>query len=381
MTLNIQTGQISSPNIGGQGYYGTKIVVTDSATPNNMATKVIGFSIAGNNAFLSKIFPANSIFHHRIDSLPVDTSPAAAMNAPAATSIHANFGNLYNQPWPYGMPAISVPATQPNVAVTTTLYHAGFTSAPIPANAPVEFWNNGNTDRHVIVYQQAGGSTPAGLFEMYQGTYSGNGAWTDSSNVAWSNVATNTMTPLQPSASAGTTLASGLPNAATIVNADEVIGNGTPTNPNGAVTHPIRLVLAHVLNYYVWPATATAYKNNGSCYNSSGAITQATSLSQLTPPTSCDHGSPFGQMYRLKASAATPACAASSPQASIIMTGLRQYGVIVGDISFDGGLWGTPDSRWNDADLQCLSQLTLGDFEPVNVSSLMVSPTSFQTAY
>lgn len=380
MVLNSTTGIISSTLIGGQGYYGTKIIVTDSASPNNMATQVIGFSIQGNNAFLSGIFASDSIFHHRIDSLPVDTSPAAAMNAPSTTHIQPNFGNLFNTPWPFGMPAISVPYSQTTVAVTTTLYNSGFTLAPIPSYAPVEAWNGGNTDRHVIVYQRAGGALPGSLYEMYQGTLQSNGSWTDSSNAVWTDVIDNVMTPLAPAVGAGTTLASGLPNAATIVNADEVIGSGTPSAPAGSVQHPIRLVLAHVLDYYVWPATTTSnMASSSTCSKSGVTITAGTRLSQSAPPTSCAATGPFGQMYRLKSSVVNPSCAASSPQASIIITGLREYGVIIGDISTDGGLWGTPDSRWNDYDLACLQQLTLGDFEPVNVSSLMIAATSFQT--
>ncbi len=55
---------------------------------------------------------------------------------------------------------------------------------------------------------------------------------------------------------------------------------------------------------------------------------------------------------------------------------MRDYGIILADNGQSGGLIGTPDSRWNDADLACLSQLVLADFQPVNVSSLMVSPNS-----
>jgi hypothetical protein len=87
---------------------------------------------------------------------------------------------------------------------------------------------------------------------------------------------------------------------------------------------------------------------------------------------------PAGEIYRLKASVATPACAATSPQAAIIITGFRNYGIILADNGMSGGLIGTPDARWNDNDLECLSSLTLGDFEPVNVSSLMVSNDSGQ---
>jgi hypothetical protein len=87
-----------------------------------------------------------------------------------------------------------------------------------------------------------------------------------------------------------------------------------------------------------------------------------------------------GEIYRLKASVATPACAATSPQAAIIITAFRNYGIILADNGNSGGLGGTPDARWNDNDLACLKNLILSDFEPVNVSSLMVSNDSGATS-
>jgi hypothetical protein len=88
---------------------------------------------------------------------------------------------------------------------------------------------------------------------------------------------------------------------------------------------------------------------------------------------------PAGEIYRLKASVSTPSCASSSPQAATLITAFRNYGIILADNGQSGGLIGTPDSRWNDADLSCITSLTLADFEPVNVSSLMVGPGSGAT--
>jgi hypothetical protein len=45
------------------------------------------------------------------------------------------------------------------------------------------------------------------------------------------------------------------------------------------------------------------------------------------------------------------------------------------------GLIGTPDSRWYDNDLSCITSLTLSDFEPVNVSSLIVTNDSGATSH
>ncbi len=377
LSLNPSSGLVSSSQIGGEGTYVPGIVVTDSNGAT--ATQGVSFAIAGSNTFLATIFPSNSIFHHRVDAattgLPVDSSPAAAIYSGYLTaSVKPFFGGLAVSNYPNGIPAFQVPCNQPNVGVTTTVYQSYYSSGPIPANAPVEGTANAllsGGDAHVMIYQQAGCGNPPKLWEMWQGAYKG-GPWTDSSNMLWSDVTSNTLPPL----SNGTTDAAGLPVAPLLLNADEVIGAGTPSEPSGTVQHPTRFTLNHGVNYYVWPATASA--GVGSCSNGSSTIETDTGLSQSSPPTSCTMTGPFGEIYRLKASVAAPSCASSSPQASIIITALRNYGIIMADNGSSGGLIGTPDSRWNDSDLACLRNLTLADFEPVNVSSLMVSPDSGQ---
>jgi hypothetical protein len=377
MTLNASTGAVSSALIGGQGTYTPVIVVTDSK--NVQATQNVSFAINGSNAFLANIFPSSSIFHHRVDAastnLPVDTSPAAAIySGYQPSTIKPFFGNNSNAPFPNGIPAIEVQWNQTNVAVTTTVYQSYFSSGPIPAYAPVEGTSNSTGDRHVLVYLESGNGNNPALYEMWQGIYN-NGLWTDSSNALWPNVASNNLT----AQGQGTSDAAGLPVGPLLVNADEVLGTGTPTTPNGTVQHPIRFTVNHMLNYWVWPATQSA--GVGSCTASGGgSIATESEISQATPPASCTMTGPAGEIYRLKASIATPACAASSPQAAIIITAFRNYGIILADNGDSGGLIGTPDARWNDTDLSCLTNLTLGDFEPVNVSGLMVTNSSGATS-
>jgi len=375
LAIDANTGAITGSQIGGQGGYVPNIVVHDSA--GAMATKAISFAITGSNAFLATIFPANSIFHHRVDAattnLPVDTSPAANIYSGYLTAtVKPFFGGAAYATFPNGIPAFEVPATQPNVAVKTTVYQHYFISGPIPANAPVEGTSRSTGDRHVLIYRQGGGTVTPALFEMWQGIYEG-GGWNDSSNARWRNVSTNMLT-MQGK---GTSDAAGLPVAPLLVNADEVIGSGTPAAPTGAVMHPVRFTLNHMLNYWVWPATETA--GVGSCNTASGTIPTESEISQATPPVSCSMTGAAGEIYRLKASVATPACAASSPQAAIIIEGFRNYGIILADNGDSGGLIGTPDARWNDNDLSCLTNLTLADFEPVNVSSLIMSNKSGAT--
>jgi hypothetical protein len=386
MSLDATTGVISSSLIGGQGTYIPEFVVTDSK--GAQAIQSISFAINGSNAFLASIFPSNSIFHHRVDvattGLPVDTSPAAPMySAYLPETIKPFFGDEYAN-FPNGIPAIEVPYNQPDVAVSTTLYQSDYTSGPIPAYAPIEGTANSVSqggDGHVLVYLEAGGGNKPAEYEMWQGIYK-SGPWTDSSNALWPDLTSNALTPQ----GGGTTDAAGLPVAPLLVNADEVIGTGTPSAPNGTVQHPIRFTLNHMLNYWVWPATQTA--GTGYCTTTGGAdipteseIAQSasTATSSVPYPATCNMSGAAGEIYRLKASVATPSCATTSPQAAIIIQGLRDYGIILADNGESGGLIGTPDARWNNADLLCLTNILLGDFEPVNVSSLMVNDDSGET--
>lgn len=376
LSIDPATGLVSAAQIGGQGTYSPRIIVTDS--DDAQASRQIAFAIDGANKFLAKIFPANSIFHHRVDyqttGLPVDVSPAAPIySGYLSETVKPFFGNTSNSPFPNGIPSFSVPYNQPDVSVTTTEYQSYFTSGPLPANAPVEGTSQSTGDRHVLIYRAKGPGTHPALYEMWQGIYL-NPGWTDSSNALWPDTNGNALTRQGK----GTSDAAGLPVGPLLANADEVIGKGTPSAPSGTVQHPIRFTLNHMLNYWVWPSTQTA--GVGSCTKKNGqTIPTESEILQKRPPASCTMTGPAGEIYRLKASVQTPACAATSPQAAIIITAFRDYGIILADNGDSGGLIGTPDARWHDSDLSCLTSLILADFEPVNVSSLMVHNDSGAT--
>jgi hypothetical protein len=260
--------------------------------------------------------------------------------------------------------------------------------APIPFDAPVEGTLNSNGDKHVLILQTGSATTSCKLWEMWASELKG-GAWDAGSNAYWGNLSSYTMPPDDY----GTTDAAGLPITPYLVTADEVIGTGTPEVPNGSVQHAIRFSLKDGTGEYsgnhVWPATSQA--GSGTC--SGGFVDPAGGgkILQTAPPTSCTSGPAFGEIFRLKASVATPACAATSPQAAIIINGLRDYGMIYADRGASGFLMATPDARWNSADLACLQKLTLANFEPVNVGVKAVTqpvvvkgviyqvPASYQT--
>ena len=376
LSLNASTGVIGG-TVYGQGAYVVQFIATDSLGTTKALN--VRYEFAGDSTLGGcSLFPGDSIFHRNISTLPVDTSPAAPVATPYLGSRirpffgHGPGGLGYT---PNGIPFIRVPYDQALVPVTTTLYQHYFTQGPFPSYAPVESTSNsGDQDRHVLLLQTAGGGNPCKLWEMWQGAYQGgpSGAWTDSSNAFWENLSDYAMLPLER----GSTDAAGLPILPLLLNADEVIGTGTPNTPKGSVRHPVRFTVNHMLNSYVWPATAHA--GVGSC--SGGYEDSSHMLKQSDPPTSCTHSGPSGEIYRLKASVETPPCAAHSPQSAIIIEGFRNYGIILADNGMTGGLIGTPDSRWNDADIACLSTLKLSDFEPVNVSGIAVDITSsYQT--
>jgi hypothetical protein len=63
----------------------------------------------------------------------------------------------------------------------------------------------------------------------------------------------------------------------------------------------------------------------------------------------------------------------------VIVQAFRDYGIIVADNGDSGGLCGTSDARWNDTSLNVIMELSLRQFEPVDVSSLIVDNDSGQT--
>jgi hypothetical protein len=369
LKLNASTGAITGI-IYGQGTYVVQFIATDATGVTS--TENISFAIAGDNTLGGcSLFPSDSIFHTNISGLPVDTSPAAAIPAVyQGATIKPFFGSASNGA-PNGIPFIRVPWNQPLSTVATTLYQSYFTSGPFPSYAPPEGTSNGKGDNHVLVLQTAGGGNPCKLWEMWQGINEGSSTWTDSSNAYWPDLSGYALTPLGGVVSPainGTTDAAGLPIVPLLVNYDEVA--------SGVVTHPIRFTLNHLLHFYVWPAT-NGYAGVGWC----AGAQLSNELSQSSPPSTCSTSGPAGEIYRLKASVTTPSACSGDPQSLVIIQAFRDYGIILADNGVSGGLIGTPDARWSDSQLSCLTNLTLSDFEPVNVSSIMVDPDSAATIY
>ncbi len=64
------------------------------------------------------------------------------------------------------------------------------------------------------------------------------------------------------------------------------------------------------------------------------------------------------------------------PQARVVAAALQRYGLILSDTGPGFAVRGTPDSRWDNADLDTLRQLSGADFEVVDPTGIQISPDS-----
>lgn len=378
--LTLSTTGAVHGTVYGQGNYKVNFIGTDSL--GTTATKAVVIPIAGSNTV--SFFPEDSIFHARIDELPVDNSPAAPfysgyLQAAFRPEFDVQTGGIPYLVVPWDQPMVSVTVKHPNSAKPSS----SFTSGPIPSYAPVEAASSGGGDRHTVIYRQAGGGMAPQLWEMEYSVYNKDtNSWGGSFNYHHPDVGktgSGAYAIVSGQDDGGTSDAAGLPIAPFLTTADEVIGTGTPSAPNGSVQHAQRLMLNHMLGYYVWPATAQAGMGSGSCKG--GHEDYKKMLLQSDPPTEgCAFGGAAGEMYRIKATTDTPACMATSPQAAIIFDAWKKYGLIIADNGLTGSVTFTADARWNRADLSCLNKLRLSDLEPINVSSIAVNlQTSYKT--
>jgi hypothetical protein len=76
----------------------------------------------------------------------------------------------------------------------------------------------------------------------------------------------------------------------------------------------------------------------------------------------------MGLRVRLKASVDI---SGFGPQAHVLLTALKRYGMILADNGSPWYVTGTPDPHWNDDELHDLHQLTGADFEAVDTSGLV----------
>jgi hypothetical protein len=284
------------------------------------------------------VLPSSNIWNHRIDDLPVDArSSQYIATIGAGSTLHADFGSGVWPPGsdsPIGIPVIEVPTWQPDVAITYTAYgdESDPGPFPIPSDAPIEGGPNGTGDRHVIAFDRVA----CKVYELFNAFPQPDGSWHASSGAEY-DLRSNELRP-EGWTSAD---AAGLPILPGLVTYDEVA--------SGAIHHAIRFTAKQTQKAHVWPATHDASSQTGLDYP------------------------PMGQRFRLKASFDI---SGYSPHVRVILQAFKDYGLILAD---NGSSWyvsGAPDDRWDNDMLHEWDDIPGSAFEAVDVTSLMVDPTS-----
>ncbi len=288
------------------------------------------------------IYPPNNVWNARVDNLPAHPQSDAYIAALGATNgLHPDFGSGSWDGYPIGMAYATVYSPTPSIPVNYTDYGSESDPGPfpIPLDTPIEGgrWLTNTGDRHVLVVN----TFDCKLYELWRGfAYSDH--W-DAGSGAVFDLTRNA--PLRPDGWTSAD-AAGLPILPGLARYDEAA--------YGVITHALRFTTDCTAGK-TWPARHAA--TYGSCTD---------------PP-------PLGLRVRLKASfVINPAW---SPQTKVILTALKQYGLILAD---NGSRWyvsGAHDPGWDDDALVTqLAQVKGTNFEVVDSAPLMLDYNSWVAA-
>jgi len=301
------------------------------ATPSTSLCNGMGL---GNNGALNGFVPATTdAWHQVITNAAVDPNSATLINTAGdlgGTHLHPDFGTQY------GIPYVVVDSrTQSNVPVAINVYasESDITVAPVPATAPVE----GNPlacttptgDQHLIVLDRY-----SCVEYEYWLASSCNSNWTAANTAVWDmTVAEKRPFGYTSADAAGLSVFEGL------IRYDEIIA--------GSINHAIRFTTKYTKNgptdgYLVAPATHAAPNNWGT-------------------------DNIMGMRIRLKASFDISGYSKTN---QIILTAMKNYGMILADNGSTLYFQGTSDNRWDDNDLSALSAIQSTAFEVVTMGTV-----------
>lgn len=270
------------------------------------------------------VFPSDNVWNVPVDGLPVAADSANMIaKIGLASHLHADFDAIGD-----GIPYNIVSPTTPTSTVTFDYSsESDHVPYPVPPSPVIE----GGSDRHLLMVDPV----TCRLWELYAASQSGS-TWHAGSGATWDLTSNALRHDGWTSADAA-----GLPIFAGLVRYDEVAA--------GAILHALRFTAPSTCTGYIYPARHFASQ---------------TSCGPTSDP-------PMGLRVRLKASVDI---SGFGPQAQVVLTALKTYGMILAD---NGSPWyvsGAPDVRWNDDDLHQLQTLHGSDFEVVDTSGLVNGP-------
>jgi hypothetical protein len=272
----------------------------------------------------------DSLWNIDISNSPVDPdSDKIIAFIGASTPLHPDFGSGEYDGQSIGIPYEIVTAKQADVGIALGAYadESDPGPMPIPPNALIEGYPKpGNGDRHVLVLDKDN----CWLYEIYNSTLLKNHEWRGNSTAVWDMTA-NELRPYGWTSAD----AAGLPIFPGLARYDEVAA--------GAIKHALRFTVPLTREAFVAPSSHWASSNT----NASAP--------------------PMGTRLRLKSSFDISGFSAEN---QVILTALKQYGMILADNGSAIYLSGAPDSKWNNDDLGNLKTLTGSDFEVVQLGTV-----------
>jgi hypothetical protein len=267
------------------------------------------------------MFPEDNIWNRRVDDLPVDVhSKMYIQKMYPDLPLHADFSVPYS--------VVSGAASETRVVFSGGAEESDRAPYRIPNDAAIE----PAEDAHVLVIDEP----RCNLYELFFARRVGDQQWEASSGAIF-DLRSNRLRP------AGFTSAdaAGLPILPGLVRYEEV--------KSGAIRHALRFTTRLTRREFVWPARHFASQSND----------------PKLPP--------MGQRFRLRRSFEIGSV---TPEARVILTALKEYGMFLADNGRPWFLTGTPDSRWDSRISTELKRVSGYDFEAVNNSGLMTNPDS-----
>ena len=329
--LQNQNAQIELQKLQSETFHHALRRVAPHGTPLTSCSQIGIGQGASLNGFVP--FPVNDPWNQNIASAAVDASSAAIIAGLGTSPLHPDFGSNLVDGSVNGIP-YQVVSGQGNVPVTYNAYgeESDPGPMPVPLNALVEGYpaNNGG-DSHVLVID----ADNCFLYELYASAEQGDGSWTAASGAVWDLLADNYRPYGWTSADAA-----GLPIFPGLARYDEFAA--------GAINHALRVTVAHSRAAFVAPASHAASNSSSASY------------------------APMGARLRLKASFDI---SGYTPQAKVVLTALKTYGMIVADNGGNLYVTGAPDTRWDDDDLHNLGKVPASAFEVVNTGTVMTNGT------
>ncbi len=283
------------------------------------------------------IFPQSNIWNTKITNAPVHKESLIWLNAIGkGVKVHPDFGSKRFNKHAAGIP---VNYTNKNTKRYPILFRykkeSDLVDYPIPTYVKMEGGIASKNDRHIISLD----TDECILYELFNVYRRNSGVWTAGSGAIFDLNSNNLRPDKWTSADAA-----GLPIYPGLVRYDEI--------KLGAINHALRFTLPTTNREYLWPARHFASRHNN------------------------PNLPPMGMRLRLKQNVDI---SNFSPQAKIIATALKTYGMILADNGGSMFISGEPNKNWNNWGLKDLKKLISDNFEVVDTDSLRVHPDSATT--